>query len=525
VLAVTLLAAAPAKATIFLVTNTNDSGSGSLRQAILDANAAMGADDIHFDIEPGTGEVHTITPLTPLPQICCDVAAVTIDGSTQPGYAGTPLIELDGSTAGGDGLSLQDGPSIVRGLAINRFATGVRLGNRGGAGHTLEDCFIGTDPTGTLDRGNTTVGVAVSSGSFEGPPFGQTIKNNLISGNAIGIEFGFTPAIPFLIGETLIQGNLIGTAIDGITPLPNDGNGIRVLSGGLNTIGGDGVGEGNVIAFNGGAGVRVDSFGPNAGNEILRNSIHSNGQLGIDLGAAGVTANDAMDADTGPNNLQNFPVLTAASFASGMTTVEGSLHSVPSTQFRIDFYVGGDCDGTGNGEGRTWIGTIGPVATNAMGDGTFGPNAFATPSPGARATATATHPDGSTSEFSACIPVTGFLDVDDDGETMALTDALLILRYLFGVRDGALVGGAVDLGDCARCEADAIEAYIELLRAVLDVDQNGQANALTDALLLLRYLFGLRDGALVAGAVDLDDCGRCDAAAIEPYIGGMIPAP
>ncbi len=80
----------------FLVSNTGDSGPGSLRQAILDSNAATGATNtIDFDIS-GTG-VQTIAPLSPLPAI---TNPVLIDGTSQPGYAGTPLIELSGSQAG-----------------------------------------------------------------------------------------------------------------------------------------------------------------------------------------------------------------------------------------------------------------------------------------------------------------------------------------------------------------------------------------------------------------------------------------
>ena len=144
----------------FTVTNTNDSGVGSLRQAILDANANPGLDNINFAI-PGAGP-HTIQPTSGLPTI---TDPVIIDGYTQPGASlntnGPGLgsnavlkIELDGSNAGAgaSGLTITAGNSTVQGLVINRFGqNGVLLGTKGG--NVLEGNFIGTDVTGTVDLG------------------------------------------------------------------------------------------------------------------------------------------------------------------------------------------------------------------------------------------------------------------------------------------------------------------------------------------------------------------------------------
>ena len=107
----------------FNVTNTADSGPGSLRQAILDSNAASGGvNTVYFDI-PGRG-AQTIAPLSPLPTI---TSPVLIDGWSQPGFAGTPLIEIDGSQAGGgDGLVISDANVTVRGLDIGQFQPGRR---------------------------------------------------------------------------------------------------------------------------------------------------------------------------------------------------------------------------------------------------------------------------------------------------------------------------------------------------------------------------------------------------------------
>ena len=135
----------------FVVTNTNDSGLGSLRQAILDANANTGADNIRFLI-PGAG-VQTINLTSALPAI---TSPVVIDGTTQPGFAGSPIIELNGSgAAGATGLSITAGNSVVRGLVINRFAgEGIRL--QTGGGNRIEGNYIGTNAAGTVDWATTT---------------------------------------------------------------------------------------------------------------------------------------------------------------------------------------------------------------------------------------------------------------------------------------------------------------------------------------------------------------------------------
>src|SRR5215207_2961588 len=108
-------------AATFTVTNTNDSGAGSLRQAILDANATAGLDTISFSIGSG---VQTISPLTTLPVI---TDPAIIDGTTQPGFSGTPIIVLNGTsvtTGSGVGLWIDAGNSTVSGLAIGNFTNG-----------------------------------------------------------------------------------------------------------------------------------------------------------------------------------------------------------------------------------------------------------------------------------------------------------------------------------------------------------------------------------------------------------------
>jgi hypothetical protein len=153
------LGTASASATTYTVTNTADSGAGSLRQAITDANTNGGTDTIAFNI-PGSG-VHTIDVPTALPTI---TSPVIIDGTTQPGYVGSPVIELNGASAGsGPGLSLAAtaSASTVRGLAINRFVgNGILIR---GNGNIIAANYIGTNPAGTADLGNSGNGIQIGT--------------------------------------------------------------------------------------------------------------------------------------------------------------------------------------------------------------------------------------------------------------------------------------------------------------------------------------------------------------------------
>ena len=159
--------------TAFTVTNTEDSGSGSLRQAILNANASGVLQTINFQI-PGPG-VHTIAPASRLPAL---TDPVLIDGYTQPGASPDTLtggdnavlnIVLSGTAAGlgaAFGLHITGGGSTVRGLVIDGFGSGstgdgILIDTRGG--NTITGNAIGTDPTGTQPFGNGSSGIDVES--------------------------------------------------------------------------------------------------------------------------------------------------------------------------------------------------------------------------------------------------------------------------------------------------------------------------------------------------------------------------
>jgi hypothetical protein len=172
-------------------------------------------------------------------------------------------------------------------------------------------------------------------------------------------------------------------------------------------IGGGAPGDGNLIAFNGApgsgffhAGVQVFS----TGSVIRGNAIHSNTGLGIDVSSGGVTPNDNCDSDFGPNNFQNFPVLTSATSSGTSVTLAGTLNSAASTMFTLDLYASVACDSSGNGEGETYLGST-TVTTDAGCNGAFNITFNAAVPVGRFITATATNPSGNTSEFSACVQV------------------------------------------------------------------------------------------------------------------------
>ncbi len=190
----------------FTVTNTNNAGIGSLRYAMQNADAVPTLKTVKFRILHGTAPF-TIQPLSPLPIIS---QPTIIDGTTQPGYSGVPLISLTPSTADpftGDGLTLLGGGNTVQGLDIGGFnGNGIRI-TRGG-GNVIQNNRIGTDPAGTTERPNSGSGILIEASS------NNKILDNLVSGNgAAGITLTDTAA-PLVLSDTLsgtVSGSLSGT--------------------------------------------------------------------------------------------------------------------------------------------------------------------------------------------------------------------------------------------------------------------------------------------------------------------------
>jgi len=251
-----------------------DDGSGNctLRAALEEANATVGIDNIHFDI-PGAGP-HTIQSGSALPVI---TDPVVIDGTTDPDFGGTPIIELDGTNAGTNtnGLHITAGGSTLKGLVINRFeGVGIRIESNGG--NYIQRNYIGTDPTGTIDFGNGQEGISIgifstnasANGNYigtDGDGINDDSEGNLISGN------GRNGILVAKSDDNTIAGNFIGTDATGKVAIPNNRGGINGCENTVIGTDGDGLSdelEGNLISGNSGAGVLPRTNCIVAGNYI-----------------------------------------------------------------------------------------------------------------------------------------------------------------------------------------------------------------------------------------------------------------
>ena len=288
------------------------------------------------------------------------------------------------------------GNVISGALAGGGSGHGILIGN-GVANNVVQGNLIGTDASGTVALGNGLDGVVIF-GAFNVIGGTDVKARNVISANGLrGVFLGTDNAS---VHDNLVQGNFIGTDITGAKLLGNASDGVQVSLSMNNTIGGDvtttGAPPANVIAGNSGNGVGVVGFGPVTGLTIKGNSIFSNGGLGIDLNLDGVTPNDSSDPDTGPNNLQNFPVITSVTDSGGSVEIVGTLDSLPNEDFSLEFFASDKADASHFGEGQVFLGSK-DVSTNASGSASFDVTFPTTAGP--RITATATDASGNTSEF------------------------------------------------------------------------------------------------------------------------------
>lgn len=411
---------------VLTVTNTNDSGAGSLRAAVSSANA-NGAGIIGFNIGSGCGP-HVITLLTPLPAI---TGGVIINGSTQPGASLNDLdhgdnsvlcVVLDGGThAINEGLLVAPGASANAQLVIDSLAfsgfTDAAVNFSGSSGHSLQGSRIGgaisgfdLQPSnfgvffgpgvgnsyvgGTDPASRNIIGEALTDGIRIGTDVNANTHANSIVNNYIGVGWGggnFTNRGNAFVGVHVygngntVSGNVIGNnGLDGVNlygslahnnlvednfiGVSDDGVVMANASMGVRIDGAahDNTIRSNTIAHNTGTGVRVIS---GQGNTIRKNGIYLNDSYGIDLAGGGVTANDD-DGDQPTvdyaNRGQNFPVLTNAIGSLHGGTIAGSLTTLPGT-YTIDLYSSSNCDGSNHGEGARWLRSVSvtvPAATS-----------------------------------------------------------------------------------------------------------------------------------------------------------------
>lgn len=341
-------------AATYTVTNTDDSGSGSLRQAINDANAGSGADTINFSISSGHQQ---IIPTSAMPPI---VNPVVIDGTSQPGFSGAPLIELSGNGAGTAAIGLRvtgnGAGSTIKGLVINRFdGNGIFLDSHN---NTIVGNYIGTSADGMAAAGNIGDGIGIFSGTSSVNASGNTIggtslaDKNLISGNGQSNPNGangitITAQNGGNANYNAIKGNLIGTNANGTATIANNADGILLNDGGSGTVignviggttgttpGGSCTGACNLISGNQANGVGYWHAGV-TGNTVLGNFIGTNmfGTGRLPNGDIGIEAQDAPNNTIGDTSDSGRNVISgnngAGVFISGSgstgTTIIGNL--------------------------------------------------------------------------------------------------------------------------------------------------------------------------------------------------------
>ncbi|MCA9063977.1 MAG: right-handed parallel beta-helix repeat-containing protein, partial [Planctomycetaceae bacterium] len=419
-----------------LLSNKGADGKISLREAILAANATPngeGNDRIEFNIsDPLVAGVHRIQPTTPLPDI---TDAVIIDGTTDPDFAGTPVVMLDGNNGFvATAITLADAAdgSTIRGLIIRDFTGYGILVSTNSDGNTIAGNWIGRFNGSGGDAGvgeqNTSSGIRIQGSNTL---IGGSVASdrNLISGNAgSGISIASTAT------GTVIQGNYIGVDVTGTVAISNAGTGAISDTGAATIVGGTGAGEGNLISGNTGAGIVINT-GAGSGHAVLGNTFSNNGGLGIDIEADGVTWNDVDDVDTGANDRLNFPILTNV-VQNGSDLDITFAADLPAGTYRIEFYSNpSGADPSGYGEAAVYLGASSVTVAGSAGYESFTCTLTGvTPAQIAGMTATVTVDlgggnFGSTSELGPAFTAAGELTVTttndtNDGDTSSIAALL-----------------------------------------------------------------------------------------------------
>jgi hypothetical protein len=447
------------------------------------------------------------------------------------GGSATVRNNLIGTNAGGTGdlgnlshgvFIVNSSNSLIGGTAAEGADRNVISGNNGhgiaivgdigtpASNNSVFGNFIGVNASGNTALMNSASGILIQSSNNQ--IGGNSAEaRNVISGNFVnGISISTT-----LATGNFVAGNLIGVGADGTTAIGNADNGIQISSQASNNVVGGVVGAGDcavtaqcsIIANNGTgnslgakAGIYLD-ITAGVGNSLRRNSIFNNFGLGIDLGAVGVTANDTGDPDMGPNNLQNYPVVSSA---EDNGTVTGTLNSTANTTFAIDFYRNLVSDSAGS-EGRTYIGST-QVTTNGSGDATFSFSASSALTVGQLVTATATALSGAaqavgdTSEFSSGVTVSATGTVSISGRvTYGTTPANQSTKPVPNVVVTARTSG----GETAATDTTDASGFYQLNNLTpgttytVTPTKSGEVNGITpfDATLVLRHVAANGQGA------------------------------
>jgi hypothetical protein len=369
-------------------------------------------------------------------------------------YIGTDVTGAAALGNGGNGVEISGGTgnqildNVISGQ-ITQPTAGVFI-TGDASGNLIYRNFIGTNAAGTAAIANWWgVNIEGAFGNTVGGPAGN---RNVISGN-------FNTGVRISGSDTnIVQGNLIGTNAAGNAAIGNGNQGVRLDNSNRNTVGGTVAGEGNVIAgnflavmviFGSDNQIRGNTIGADSahtvamtnyggvhvysgtGNLIQGNTILSRtAELAIDLNAAGsyppdgVTANDACDPDTGPNLLQNYPVLTSATSTGVSTAIAGTLNSTASTSFSLEFFANPACHASGYGAGEVLLGTAN-VTTDASCNAAISVTFPVAVPNGCVVTATATDPAGNTSEFSQCRTVVGVVSTSSTAVASSLNPSLV----------------------------------------------------------------------------------------------------
>lgn len=296
-------------------------------------------------------------------------------------------IAIQGSTNLSIGNESLGGQNV---LSACTGAGGAGISILGGGWHSLQGNIIGADISGFYDLGNSSDGIFIQSASNV-----RITGNQIVNNRGNGVQL-------FAASACVLERNWIGTDSSSPTVLPL-GNALAgiLISGSTNRVGSLTPYSGNVIEFNGGAGVAVTS---GERNEITGNDLYDNGGLGIDLGATGSATNDVGDADSGANLLQNYPLLTTATNLYGSLRLSGSLQTSTNTSIRLEFFASPRFDPESFIEGQLFLGAANLV-TDANGTAAFALTLSNAPPADYLVTATATDANGNTSEFSPGLPI------------------------------------------------------------------------------------------------------------------------